>query len=117
VSYPPAPEQSLSALKVRAQKEEELRQVEEYWHNRVKDLRQHTLTASDLSEESFRSTVEAVDKMFLRSRARPICQESRHAVLECYKNNKTQSLLCSEEVRSFANCVESARLGSIGRSG
>ena len=41
VSYPPAPEQSLSALKVRAQKEEELRQVEEYWHNRVKDLRQH----------------------------------------------------------------------------
>ena len=39
VSYPP--EQSLSALKVRAQKEEELRQVEEYWHNRVKDLRQH----------------------------------------------------------------------------
>ena len=72
-----------------------------------------TLSTSDLSEESFRSTVEAVDKMFLRSRARPICQESRHAVLECYKKNKTQSLLCSEEVRSFANCVESARLVSV----
>ena len=71
-----------------------------------------TLSTSDLSEESFRSTVAAVDKMFLRSRARPICQESRHAVLECYKKNKTQSLLCAEEVRSFANCVESARLVS-----
>ena len=71
-----------------------------------------TLSTSDLSEESFRSTVAAVDKMFLRSRARPICMESRHAVLECYKKNKTQSLLCAEEVRSFANCVESARLVS-----
>ena len=71
-----------------------------------------TLSTSDLSEESFRSTVEAVDKMFLRSRARPICQESRHAVLECYKKNREQSLLCAEEVRSFSNCVESARLVS-----
>ena len=39
MSYPA--EQSLSALKVRAQKEEELRQVEEYWQNRVRELRNH----------------------------------------------------------------------------
>ena len=38
---PPGGESSMSALKVRAQKEEELRQVEEYWQNRVKDLRNH----------------------------------------------------------------------------
>ena len=71
-----------------------------------------TLQSSDLSEDSFRKTVETVDKMFLRSRARPICEESRRAVLECYKKNREQSLLCSEEVRSFSNCVESARLVS-----
>ena len=34
-------ESSLSALKVRAQKEEELRNVEDYWQNRVRELRNH----------------------------------------------------------------------------
>ena len=62
-----------------------------------------------MSESTFRSTVEAVDKMFLRSRGQPICQESRHAVMQCYQKNRQKSLLCADEVRAFASCVESAR--------
>ena len=35
------PESSLSALRVRAEKEEELRFVENYWQQRVRDIRNH----------------------------------------------------------------------------
>lgn len=46
-------EPSLSALKVRAEKEAELRQVEAYWQNRVQKLREHVSPeSSDLSRWS-----------------------------------------------------------------
>ena len=35
--------ESLSSLKVRAEKEAELRQVEEYWKNRVRNLREQVM--------------------------------------------------------------------------
>ena len=48
--------------------------------------------------------------MFMKTRGAPVCQEPRHFVTQCYEKNKKQPLLCSEEVNSFAKCVESARL-------
>eukprot|EP00095_Tigriopus_kingsejongensis_P008198 maker-scaffold895_size84271-snap-gene-0.22 protein:Tk08198 transcript:maker-scaffold895_size84271-snap-gene-0.22-mRNA-1 annotation:"coiled-coil-helix-coiled-coil-helix domain-containing protein mitochondrial" len=104
---------SLSALKVRAEKEEELRQVEDYWQSRLRETRNHQLKATAINEENFHSTIEAVERLFLKSRQSPICQEAKHAVLQCYKQNPKQSLKCSQEVRNFAQCIDSARLNSL----
>lgn len=110
-------EPSLSALKVRAEKEEELRQVEEYWQSRLQETRNHQLKATAINEESLHNTIAAVEKLFLKGRQAPICQEPKHAVLQCYKQNPKQSLNCSQEVKSFAQCIESARLNSLNRNG
>ena len=63
-----------------------------------------------MSGDNFTSAVKEVDAMFLKSRNAPVCQEARHAVMNCYMQNKNQPLLCSSEVKTFAKCVESARL-------
>ncbi|TRY71180.1 hypothetical protein TCAL_12355 [Tigriopus californicus] len=110
-------EPSLSALKVRAEKEEELRQVEEYWQSRLQETRNHQLKATAINEESLHNTIAAVEKLFLKGRQAPICQEPKHAVLQCYKQNPKQSLNCAQEVKSFAQCIESARLNSLNRNG
>ena len=62
------------------------------------------------TEDTFRSTVNKVDGMFLKHRNEPVCQERRHAVLQCYAKNKDRTLVCADEVKAFASCVESVRL-------
>ncbi len=92
--------ESLSALKVRAEKEDELKYVEGYWQDRVKRLRDSVskhvcyqssslqecpaiclylqqLKREEVNEESFRETVEAVDKLFLKTLNKPVCQDRR----------------------------------------
>ena len=54
--------------------------------------------------------MDRVDGMFLKSRGQPVCQERRHAVLQCYAKNKDRTLACADEVKAFASCVESVRL-------
>ena len=68
------------------------------------------LKTNEITEESLQSTVAAIDQMFMKTRAAPVCQEPGHFVARCYAQNRTQSLLCSKEVKSFASCVESARV-------
>jgi len=104
---------SLSALKMAAMKEAELRNVESYWQERVEDLRNQKLKESTIDEASFNSTVAHIDKLFLKSRGQPICQDQRHAVMLCYKENSGKTLLCAEAVKAFANCAQSARLGAL----
>jgi len=88
---------SLTALRVRAEKEEELRLVEGYWQDRVKKLREHVkamrlslflnlflqqLSRENVAEETFRDTVNEVEKLFPKVKGQPICQNDRHMVLK-----------------------------------
>lgn len=40
----------------------------------------------------------------------PACQHLKNEVLNCYKQNPTQSLKCSQQVRAFINCVEQSQM-------
>ena len=69
-----------------------------------------TLKEDQISAETFKSTVDTVDKLFMKTRGAPICQETRHLVAQCYEQNKKQPLLCAEQVKAFSKCVDSMRL-------
>ena len=51
--------------------------MEGYWQDRVHKLRQHQMKREEVNEETFRETVDAVDKLFLKNLNKPICQEFR----------------------------------------
>lgn len=40
----------------------------------------------------------------------PACQHLKNEVLNCYKQNPTQSLKCSQQVRAFINWVEQSQM-------
>ena len=124
---------SLSSLRVRAEKERELAEAETYWRKRfarqaqevcltptqlpklhlsVLNLKfQHTGLAK-LEVDSLAETAGKLEKSFFTQKSPPICQQERDFVLQCYKQNKSQPLLCSESVKKFSQCVSSARLVS-----
>jgi len=124
---PPAPEQSawqrpiiqyieepsLSALKVRQEKELELVKLEEYWKDRLRKQEEDTKHIKNINDEEFNKSVEKVGKLFKKSGSSQICRDERQAVMECYGNNGGQALNCRETVRSFAACVNNERLKAL----
>ena len=41
------------------------------------------------------------------------CQQLKNEVLNCYKQNPTQALKCSQQVRDFLKCVELSQMVSL----
>lgn len=109
-------EPSLSALKVKQEKETEMKKLEEYWQARLKKQQEEHVAMAKLTEEEFNKKAKKVETLFATSGVRGICRDESEAVKECYKNNAGQTLRCRDVVKSFASCVADVRKG-ISQSG
>jgi len=103
-------EPTLSSLKVRQEKEEEMKGLELYWKERLaKQQDEHTAMAK-LSSEEFNRSLKKVETLFAQAGDRAVCRDESEAVKGCYSSNKDKSLRCRDTVKGFANCVSKARL-------
>lgn len=41
--------------------------------------------------------------------AAPACEEQKKRLMQCYKDNKRELLVCSQYVQEFSDCVDSNR--------
>jgi len=97
--------ETVTAYEVRRQKEEELRQNDEFWTSKLKDLEARYVAAAFAAEGVFNKELEKLDKLVPKPKE-PVCQDYTHKVAQCYKENSSQALKCSDVVREFALCVE-----------
>merc|ERR1711892_1297041 len=77
-------EPSLSALRVRAEKEEELKRLEEYWKDRLQKQEENHIANAKLTEEEILKSAKHVETLFTPASNREICRDSRLAVQSCY---------------------------------
>jgi len=105
-------EPSLSALKVRQEKEEEMKTLEEYWMGRLQKQQEEHVNINKLTEEEVSKGVKSVEKLFAHAGSQPVCREESNAVQSCYQTHPGQSLRCRENVKSFMACVSNVRLSS-----
>jgi len=110
-------EPSLSALRVRAEKEEELKRLEEYWKDRLQKQEENHIANAKLTEEEIVKSAKHVETLFTPASSREICRDSRLAVQSCYSENPSKPLLCRDIVKEFSSCVSKARLELISPSG
>merc|ERR1711881_5675 len=103
-------EPSLSALRVRAEKEEELKRLEEYWKDRLQKQEENHIANAKLTEEEILKSAKHVETLFTPASNREICRESRLAVQSCYSENSSRPLLCRDKIKEFSSCVSKARL-------
>jgi len=107
----------LSALRVRAEKEEELKRLEEYWKDRLQKQEENHIANSKLTEEEIMKSAKHVETLFTPASNREICRDSRLAVQSCYSDNPSKPLLCREKVLEFSSCVSKSRLDLLTPSG
>jgi len=110
-------EPSLSALRVRAEKEEELKRLEEYWKDRLQKQEENHIANAKLTEEEILKSAKHVETLFTPASNREICRDSRLAVQSCYSENPSKPLLCRDKVLEFSSCVSKARLELLSPSG
>merc|ERR1719435_712083 len=72
-------EPSLSALRVRAEKEEELKRLEEYWKDRLQKQEENHIANAKLTEEEILKSAKHVETLFTPASSREICRDSRLA--------------------------------------
>jgi len=107
----------LSALRVRAEKEEELKRLEEYWKDRLQKQEENHIANAKLTEEEILKSAKHVETLFTPASNREICRDSRLAVQSCYSENPSKPLLCRDKVLEFSSCVSKARLELLSPSG
>jgi len=100
-------EPSLSALRVRTEKEEELLALENYWKERLAAQEAETVHRQKLTEQEVAAAAKKVEELF-----RPAQQEGAKPskdlsadVQSCYSSNPSQPLLCRDKVAQFSQCV------------
>jgi len=110
-------EPSLSALRVRAEKEEELKRLEDYWKDRLRKQEEDHIANTKLTEEEILKNSKRVETLFTPASNREICRDSRLAVQSCYSENPSKPLLCRDKVLEFSNCVNKSRMELLSPSG
>jgi len=112
-------EPSISALRVRTEKEAELSALETYWKDRLGAMEQEHVDRQKLTEKEISASVKLVGGLFKPAApaATEICREASDAVQSCYSSNASQPLLCREQVAHFSQCVQEARSKLLASSG
>jgi len=103
-------EPSISALRVKAEKEEEMKTLEDYWKDRLQKQEESFMANAKLTEEEIIKSAKHVGTLFKPNVNKEICRESQLAVQSCYEANPSKPLLCRDKVLEFTNCVAAARL-------
>ena len=110
-------EPSLSSLKIRAEKEKELNDLDNHWRKRMQSVEQEKTTLSNLQAASIAMSVKELEDLLNYKPVEPVCQSQRNLVTQCLNHNKGKPLNCGDYVKEFSNCVNSARLNFVERSG
>ncbi|XP_062593728.1 MICOS complex subunit Mic19-like [Saccostrea cucullata] len=94
--------------------EEELTDL---YNSKIKELEAKNADLLKARVSEFAQAVQEVEKKFMNTTGSPVCQDLQDKVFRCYTENNKKTLLCSEEVRAFFECVERARANALMRKG
>lgn len=110
-------EPSLSSLKIRADKEKELNDLDNLWRKRMQGVEQEKTIISNLQAASIALSVKELEDLMKYSPVTPVCQGQRNLVTKCLQENQGHPLKCEDYVKEFSNCANSARLSFLERCG
>jgi len=106
-------EAHLALLRLRQERELELKKVEDYWREKLKTVESKYVNLNKLTSEEFAKSVAEVEQLYKKETCGPICQDMEKSVIQCYQDNPKQSLVCSNIVKDFSKCVASASLTAL----
>ncbi|CAI7994078.1 MICOS complex subunit Mic25 [Geodia barretti] len=82
------------------------------WQRKYELEREKNSELKHVTDDEFVKTVGEIRQKFQEADVLdmlPVCEDKRNEVLRCYQSHPRKPLLCSDEVKAFSSCVETAR--------
>uniref|UniRef100_T1GEX9 CHCH domain-containing protein n=1 Tax=Megaselia scalaris TaxID=36166 RepID=T1GEX9_MEGSC len=109
-------EPSLTAIELKKKSEQQLRENDLYWRQRMNALEGSLNKTNAIMEKEYSKAVEDVKKQFADAPAQrqlPPCQDLKAKLIACYRSCNGETLKCSEAVEAFTECVSKNRVQRI----
>ncbi|KAJ8929265.1 hypothetical protein NQ314_018058 [Rhamnusium bicolor] len=97
----------------------ELKKNDEYWENRIRSLEANHKRMNEIMEQEYNKACDQVqgNKMSTAVESKPPCQDTKRAVMECYKHYPNEPMRCAKVVQAFQECVDLKRTHLIANRG
>lgn len=95
------------------EKDAESQTRENKLREQISDLKKKIAEKEEITVDKFNQAVDDTKRKFSQPTKVPACQHFKNEVLNCYKQNPTQSLKCSQQVKAFITCVEQSQMESL----
>ncbi|KAK6633835.1 hypothetical protein RUM44_004442 [Polyplax serrata] len=105
---------SLTSIRILQEKEKELKESEEYWNRRIRSMENHHAKLNQIMENEYNKAVVEISCQTPRpppDSPFPCCDQ-KNKLIQCYKKNPKEILLCAGEVTQFADCVHAKRINA-----
>ncbi|KAJ6644664.1 MICOS complex subunit MIC25 [Pseudolycoriella hygida] len=103
----------ITALEVRRQKEQELRNNDLYWAKRLAQLEKTLQKTNSILEKEYNAAVDDVRSRFQNASPQhqlPPCKAFKEKLVACYNQHPAETLMCSQQVTEFMQCVDRHRI-------
>ncbi|XP_034022931.1 MICOS complex subunit mic25a-like [Thalassophryne amazonica] len=98
-------------------KEKELTDICAFYKKQLEILEKKNLDSYKQSVEQYNQTPAKAEAHIRSRETTPVCTELQAKVLQCYRENPQQTLLCSSLAKQYMTCVQQAKKSSLTNHG
>ncbi|XP_059185537.1 MICOS complex subunit mic25a-like isoform X2 [Centropristis striata] len=98
-------------------KEKELTSISSFYKEQLEILEKKNLDNYKQTAEQYNEAATKAEAHIRPRQAASVCSELQAKVLQCYRENPQQTLLCSSLARQYMTCVQQAKKSSLTNHG
>ncbi|XP_076840288.1 MICOS complex subunit mic25a isoform X2 [Brachyhypopomus gauderio] len=97
-------------------KETELKALEAFYRDQIDQLEKRNLNHFKTCTDQFHAVADRTEAHIKARSTEPVCTDLQSRVLLCYRENRDQTLHCSELAKDYMRCVNTAKKSSSPRA-
>ncbi|XP_061689633.1 MICOS complex subunit mic25-like isoform X2 [Syngnathoides biaculeatus] len=98
-------------------KEQELASISSFYKDQLEILEKKNLDTYQQTAEQYNQAATKAEAHIRPWQTVSVCSELQAKVLQCYRENPQQTLLCSSLAKQYMTCVQQAKKGSLTNHG
>ncbi|XP_015203530.1 MICOS complex subunit mic25a isoform X2 [Lepisosteus oculatus] len=97
-------------------KEAELKLLDTFYKEQLAHLEKKNIEYYKLTSEQFHEAAAQAEAHVKKRRVEPLCSNLQSEILRCYRENKEQTLNCSDLAKEYMQCINAAKKEPAGES-
>uniref|UniRef100_A0A3B3VJ02 Coiled-coil-helix-coiled-coil-helix domain containing 6a n=1 Tax=Poecilia latipinna TaxID=48699 RepID=A0A3B3VJ02_9TELE len=90
-------------------KDSQLKALDAFYKEQLAQLEQRNFERFKESKDQFHQTASVTEASFRSRNTAPVCPGLQAQILSCYKDNKDQTLKCSDLAKEYMQCINAAK--------